>query len=146
MSFENETVEIKTKLEKNRRQTIQKIKIGKYLAGVKTHPTAERVYIEVKRELPSITLATVYRNLNQMAEDGEIVRLELNKEYHYDAEISSHQHFLCLDCKKITDICDLDISKKISASLNDYLFRNNKKTEISSISIVIRGLCPDCKN
>ncbi|MBI2152051.1 transcriptional repressor [Candidatus Woesearchaeota archaeon] len=138
-------MERKTK-QKKRRQTRQKIKIAEYLSKVKTHPTAEIVYVEVKREMPSITLATVYRNLNQMAEEGEILRLEFNKEYHYDAEISSHQHFLCLDCEKIIDIYNSNLSKEIAVSLKGYLLRENKTPDISSISVVIRGLCPECKH
>ena len=84
-----------------RRQTIQRIKILEYLEGVKTHPTAETIYREVKKELPTITLATVYRNLNLLADEGKIVKLEINNEYHFDADRSNHQHGVCKKCGKI---------------------------------------------
>jgi len=49
----------------------------------------------LKKILPTITLATTYRNLNILASDSEILRLEINNEYHYDADISKHQHCFC---------------------------------------------------
>ena len=63
------------------RNTIQRIKIMKYLKSVKTHPTAEMVYNAVVKEIPSITLATVYRNLHNLANKGKILMFEFNKEY-----------------------------------------------------------------
>jgi Fe2+ or Zn2+ uptake regulation protein len=95
-----------------RRQTIQKLKILEFLRSVKSHPTAEIVYNHVKKELPMITLATVYRNLNNLAQDKEILRLEINGEYHYDADISKHQHCFCHECGKVID--DFSESKKVN--------------------------------
>ena len=57
------------------RQTIQKLKIMQHLHSVKTHPSAEMVYNAVKEEVPTITLATVYRNLNSLANAGKILKL-----------------------------------------------------------------------
>jgi Fur family transcriptional regulator, peroxide stress response regulator len=96
-----------------RRQTSQKHEILNYLSSVKTHPKAEIVYKGVKERLPKITLATVYRNLNLLAEEGKILRLEINKEYHYDADITSHQHFVCLDTGKIYDLYNKNLEKKV---------------------------------
>src|SRR3989338_11705744 len=93
------------------RTTKQKRSIKEYLQSVKTHPNAETVYQEVKKTLPAITLATVYRNLNRMADQGEIKRLEIQKEFRYDGEISDHQHRVCNSCGAITDVFQQGLSQ-----------------------------------
>ena len=85
------------------RNTEQRKKILEHLKSVHTHPTAETVYNAIKKDMPKITLATVYRNLNLLAEQGEIQRLEINKEYRYDACCNAHQHCVCEECGKVME-------------------------------------------
>jgi len=122
------------------RNTDQKLKILLHLRSVKTHPTAESVYEQVKKDIPAISLATVYRNLNTMAAQGKILRLEINKEYHYDADISFHQHCVCNACGRIDDMFQYGIS--------EYALKNfkNKKFKPVSVSVIFRGFCKDCSN
>jgi len=125
---------------KPRRNTNQRIKILTYLKSVKTHPTAEQVYRVVKKDLPAITLATVYRNLNLLAEQGQILRLEINKEYRYDADKGYHQHCVCKKCSKIVD----SFQKEISSSV---LKRFQKKGFTPhTVEIIFYGICKECKN
>ncbi len=121
------------------RNTPQKKKIIEYLKSVKTHPTAEMVYEAVAKSIPHITLATVYRNLNQMAERGEILRLEIGKEYHYDACIEKHQHCLCKKCGKIVDSMQESITKNAISKLDLEGFQPE------SVTITFKGICADCK-
>ena len=120
------------------RNTNQRLKVLGYLKSVKTHPTAEMVYNEVKKELPAITLATVYRNLNLLAEHGNILRLEINNEYRYDADTRHHQHCVCKECGQIHDIYNKNISKNI---LSLFSLKNFKP---QSVDIIYRGLCNKC--
>ncbi len=124
----------------NKRNTNQKIKILEYLKSVKTHPRAEEVYSQVKKELPSISLATVYRNLNLLAENGEILRFEMNGEYRYDASICGHLHVVCKICGMIEDIFD--------KRFNEYIKKNLelKDFNIECIGIFIKGKCRRCQN
>ncbi len=117
------------------RNTPQRMKILQYLKSVHSHPTAEIVYNAIKADMPTITLATVYRNLNLLAESGEILRLEINKEFHYDAYCNSHQHFVCENTGKIYDLEDNEITELIKSKINSTKF--NPK----SVSIIIRGTC-----
>ncbi len=121
-----------------KRETIQKIKIFEYLRNVKIHPTAETIYKHVKKEISTITLATVYRNLNLMAENFEILRFEVNKKYHYDANLQKHQHCICRKCGKITDV----FKKKIS----DYALKNLDNTEFNAeeVQVLYYGTCKKC--
>ena len=93
------------------RLTNQRIKILEYLRSVKTHPNAEQVYKAVKKHLPAISLATVYRNLNLLAAQGKISRFEINNEYHFDAEVCNHCHCICTRCGKIIDVEKNDIPR-----------------------------------
>ncbi|MBU0459798.1 MAG: transcriptional repressor [Nanoarchaeota archaeon] len=119
------------------RKTIQKAKIQECLCSVKTHPTAELVYKEVKKEIPQITLATVYRNLNQMAKERKVLRLEINKEYHYDGDITNHQHCVCEKCGEITDLFKQEI--------NDFALEKITNFKPSSVTIIFEGICFHCQ-
>ncbi len=122
----------------NLRNTSQRIKIVEYLKDVKTHPTAEAVYLEVKKELPAITLATVYRNLNLLADNNKILRLEINKEYHFDGDNSNHQHCVCVNCGKIMDVFQPEVSEYVLDKIKTKSF--NPK----SVTVIINGLCKEC--
>ena len=123
-----------------KRNTIQKIKILEALKNTREHPSAEQVYEVVKQSIPSISLATVYRNLNQMYEEGIIKRLEINKEYHYDAFINEHIHFVCINCGSILDLNISGINKKIFAKIKEQTNNEPKSSEI-----IIYGICEKCK-
>ena len=122
----------------NTRMTSQRIKILEYLKSVKTHPNAEDVYEHVKKDLPSITLATVYRNLNLLAEQGELLKLEINNEFRFDADMCYHQHCVCRKCGKIVDV----FNKKIS----EYALKNfeSKEFKASCVTVIFKGLCKKC--
>ncbi|RME55529.1 transcriptional repressor [Candidatus Woesearchaeota archaeon] len=120
-----------------KRWTAQKVVVMDFLKSVKTHPTAEMVFNEVKAKLPNITLATVYRNLNSLAEDGAILRLEINKEYHYDADTSYHQHCVCKKCGKISDVFQKEITKYALKKLEAEFYPE-------SVNIVYFGTCKEC--
>lgn len=86
-----------------------------YLKGTKNHPTAEEVYNHVRKENPKISLGTVYRNLNLLAENNIILRLHMeNGIDHFDADTSIHHHFYCKKCGRVYDIelpLEIDIQK-----------------------------------
>lgn len=120
------------------RITNQRLKILQYLKKVKTHPRAEEVYEKIKAEMPAISLATVYRNLNRLAEEGEILRLEINKEYHYDGDKCSHQHCLCKKCGIILDVFQKDISEYALSKIKSEGFQP------SCVTIMFNGVCKNC--
>ena len=127
-------------INKMERNTEQKKVILDCLKSVYTHPTAEKLHELVQKKLPHISLATIYRNLNQMASKGKILRLEINKEYHYDGHVGNHQHFICEDCGEVKDIFDQKIS---DYALNRF---KDKKMQTNFVSIIFHGKCMGCKN
>ena len=66
------------------------------------HPTAEWVYEHARKVMP-IGIATVYRNLNQLADWGLIIRMPFHVE-RYDADLSPHAHFCCEGCGRVFDL------------------------------------------
>ena len=74
------------------------------LRSTKTHPDAEWLYEGLRKENPHISLGTVYRNLRQLTDAGEILELNYGSISHYDGDISPHYHMQCDNCKSIVDI------------------------------------------
>lgn len=78
------------------RKSKQKEAIFKVLKGTTSHPTAEWVYERVRREIPNISLGTVYRDLELLKQEGEILKLGLaGRESRFDAKTEKHYHFRC---------------------------------------------------
>lgn len=84
----------------------QRAAILSFLQTRKDHPTAELVYSGLKTEFPNISLGTVYRNLNQLAEAGMIAKLQFGDLGidHFDYDIAAHQHFVCNECNAVIDL------------------------------------------
>lgn len=84
----------------------QRAAILSFLQTRKDHPTAELIYSNVKETFPSISLGTVYRNLNQLAEAGMIAKYRFGTlgTDHFDYDTSPHQHFVCTHCNAVIDL------------------------------------------
>ena len=78
------------------------------LRSTRSHPSADWLYENLRKEFPNISLGTVYRNLAQLSENGDILKISTsaNKE-HFDGFVHRHFHFVCNKCDKIYDV-DLD--------------------------------------
>lgn len=88
-----------------RRLTKQKRLILEELQKTKTHPTGEVLLKSVRRRLSSVSLGTLYRNLNLLRDEGKILELRCGRySCHYDADTRLHYHFLCLDCQRVLDL------------------------------------------
>ncbi len=78
------------------------------------HPTIDELYAQVKSEYPSISLATVYKNLNTLQEQGLVVEVNVpNQKAYYDIYEEPHMHMICSNCGKISDLKfkDTNLSK-----------------------------------
>ena len=73
------------------------------LRSTRSHPSADWLYENLRKEFPNISLGTVYRNLAQLAENGDILKISTsaNKE-HFDGFVHRHFHFVCNKCDKYT--------------------------------------------
>ncbi len=88
------------------RYSRQRAAILSFLQSRKDHPTAEFIYLNVKEEFPNISLGTVYRNLNQLADMGMIAKYHFEEHGtdHFDPNTNAHQHFVCNHCNAVIDL------------------------------------------
>ncbi len=122
------------------RLTTQRQIILEELAKVKTHPTASELYDMVRKRLPRIGLGTVYRNLELMAENGMILKLEVGgTQKRFDATTETHYHIRCAGCGKVDDIDTpvMDDLAREAAEATSY--------EVLGHHVEFTGLCPTCQ-
>ncbi len=119
----------------------QREAILEVLRMTKVHPTADWVYNEVRKEIPNISLGTVYRNLARLSEDKNIIKLGLGTGVeHFDGCVEPHYHAVCTCCGAISDI-----EAKQMMELNDWASKQFNG-EIYEHSAVFYGKCEKCKN
>jgi Fe2+ or Zn2+ uptake regulation protein len=68
------------------------------------HPTAAVVYRRVRRRLPRVSLATVYRNLRTLAAEGFLAERADASVMRFDGNTAPHDHFTCIACGRIHDV------------------------------------------
>ncbi len=68
------------------------------------HPTAQDIYDEVKHTRPNIGLASVYRILHALTEQGMIREIERSEESRYDGQVARHDHAVCTECGALIDL------------------------------------------
>lgn len=122
------------------RYSHQREEIVNFLKTRKDHPTADVVYNNIKQIIPNISLGTVYRNLNQLADAGVILRLACDgKTDHFDGCAEPHCHFMCKKCGAVKDI-DINPICNLIESAQD------KTTDyIDEVSVLFHGFCESCR-
>ena len=100
------------------RETRQRKAILKVLHSVTSHPTADWIYAEVRKVLPSISKGTVYRNLKVLLEAGVISELRPDGDKsRFEGRSDNHCHFICLKCGEVLDLeepLDEELVRRIS--------------------------------
>jgi len=122
------------------RNSPQREVILEELRKLKSHPTATTLYRLVSKRLPSISLGTVYRNLNLLSKKGIIQKLEVGgSRARYDGDTDKHYHICCSSCGRIDDI--QNISEEI---LNIDLFEIEGYV-VEGYHMNFYGICSDCR-
>jgi len=123
------------------RITPQRMSLIRLIAASEGHPSAARLYEQIKNQFPTMSLATIYKTLDLLKELGEVLEIGLRDDNHYDGNRPyPHPHLICTKCQKIMDgepdtatrtlVCEME---KISG------FR------IEQYQLIFYGLCPDCQ-
>jgi len=121
--------------------TKQREVVLQVIRSAEHHLTANEVFDEAKRLLPTISFATVYNSLRFLKEAGHIAEIQFgfSGANRFDAKTTRHDHAICNRCGKLIDI-DLkmpDELVKLAARLS--------KFKPESLELTLRGLCPECK-
>ncbi|MCF8050753.1 MAG: transcriptional repressor [Desulfobacterales bacterium] len=103
------------------------------------HLTADEVYEEVRKHLPRISLGTVYRNLEILAELGEIQKLEMAGSIkRFDGNPQKHYHIRCLRCGRLDNAPVAPLQQ-----IEDKLYGATVFTIIGH-RLEFEGFCPRC--
>ena len=123
-----------------RRKSKQREAILRVIRGTNIHPTADWIYDQVRKEIPSISLGTVYRNLNLLIDEGLVKELNLygTSSARYDANLDPHYHFICLKCNSIYDLPEKNFSPDISPLVEGRNFK------VKFVKLDIYGFCDKC--
>ena len=87
-----------------RRDTRQRRRVYAAVAESRAHPTAEWVHRRVRRQLPRISLGTVYRNLQLLVSEGRLRAWTRGRSVRFDADLAAHDHFVCESCGLLVDL------------------------------------------
>ncbi len=124
------------------RKTEQRKIILRELKSRKSHPTVDELYPDLKKILPSLSLGSLYRNLEVLANEGLIAKIEgCGASKRFDACVKSHFHFQCLCCGGVSDYENEDIGN-LRKFLKELL---SQDASIRSFKIEFQGYCPNCE-
>ena len=118
----------------------QRVAIYDFLKNNAIHPTVDTIYQAVLTDLPSISRTTVYNTVKRLAETGAIREVIIEDgELRYDADISDHGHFKCMQCGAVHDLfppADTPLIEKIHGLPEGF--------SITQIHLCCRGICRQC--
>ena len=121
-----------------RRYSKQRELIYEAVRDTSEHPTAETVYHWLKPDNPALSLGTVYRNLNQLADDGSLLRLPFPVE-RFDANTAPHPHFRCRVCGRVYDLDAVTYDPALDEAVEQ---RSGHRVERHEL--LFTGVCLNC--
>lgn len=119
--------------------THQRELIYRAIVSSRQHPSPELIFDEVRRQIPSISLATVYKNIHTFLEAGLLREVSPHHgSLRLEANLAEHHHLVCTRCKSIVDLDEselepIHLSRKLQAGYR-----------ILRYTVEFQGLCPAC--
>lgn len=127
----------------NLKYSRQRSSIKEYLMSTTEHPTADTVYLHVREEFPRISLGTVYRNLNLLADIGEAVKITTpDGGDRFDGCTDPHYHVVCTSCG---EVFDLKLDEKHFQKMNQ-IADQHFDGSIDTHTTLFYGTCLKCIN
>ncbi len=118
--------------------TAQRLAVYRALLEADDHPTPEQLYQRVRRRMPSLSLATIYKALEALEKLGAVAQVSpVGDVKRFDANDEHHHHLVCNGCRKVVDFYDERFDAlKAPRKLNGFL--------VAGLRVEVRGLCADC--
>jgi len=127
-------------MEKVTRMTRQKKLVLEILRSTKCHPTADWIYAQARKVIPDISLGTVYRNLSNLKEAGEIMELNFGSTFsRYDGNPRNHYHFVCRECRQVFDL-DVPLIEGLEQRISRLT-----GVEVEHYRLEFYGCCENCR-
>ena len=125
---------------RGQRCTVQREAVYRFLYGTDIHPTAKEILSRVRDELPGISLATVYKNLETLVRCGLVQKLSYrDTSTRYDGRTEPHLHARCLTCEGITDI--FGNIPSVETVLPE---SQNRNFRVTDFRMELTGYCAQC--
>lgn len=123
------------------RITPQRLAICAILTESQEHPTAQRLFEQVRLQHPTLSLATVYNTLDRLVGMGlvNVLGSAGDETAHFDADTSPHINLACITCHRIVDIETVDV-KQIDRDVS-----NNSGYQLLGSRMMYYGVCPECQ-
>jgi len=125
---------------RRQRYTEQRAAVFRYLRNTSSHPTADEVFSQVRREVPGISLATVYKSLETLVGCGLATKLTYGDgSARYDGRTDDHHHLRCLECEAVVDlpgrVDDREVARLEAAAAG---------FQVTGYRLELTGYCPAC--
>lgn len=116
------------------RYSRQREAVYNVLASTDTHPDVAWIYSQVRKDIPNISLGTVYRNLGELVASGRAMRIAVENDCErFDAKAYAHPHFACTCCGCVSDV----MPEKVHLSCDIQ--------GIIRADVMLYGICSKCK-
>lgn len=123
------------------RNTLQRDIVLQTILSMRGHATADKIYERIHALHPSISRATVYRNLKMLEGEGKVMRIEVSDGADYfEARTQEHYHIRCARCGKL-----FDAALPFMPDLVTMEQAADSEFEIYSCNLLFVGFCPECK-
>lgn len=114
--------------------------ILQYLQSVTDHPSAEKVFTQLKPEIPDLSMGTVYRNLNLFKQQGLAVSVATIKGVErFDGNTEPHVHFICQDCDAVIDLMDMEVPETLKS-----VAEASCGGRVAECQLCFTGICQSC--
>lgn len=130
---------------KGYKATPQRLAVFKALARTNEHPTAEMLFKDLRKDFPTLSLATVYKTLDMLTSAGIISQLEAHGGgKRYDANTRPHCHLVCEICGRMKDLNDDVVNSEWLPRIMERSV-NVAGFIIDRPELYLFGRCPDCQ-
>jgi Fur family transcriptional regulator, peroxide stress response regulator len=126
--------------------THQRLAIFEALASSRAHPSAEQLHRVVQKRIPTLSLATVYKNLEALRATGAVSDVNvLHEQGRFEAALpgtgagKAHHHLVCISCRKVSDLPAESLPKLAVLPADTQGF------EVRAVRVQVEGLCPECR-
>lgn len=122
----------------NIKPSMQRIAIMNYLMEHRTHPSVDEIYTSLSPSMPTLSKTTVYNTLKLFSEQGAALMLTIDdRNANFDADTSTHAHFLCKKCGVIYDLAsEVEIKKVELLQMEGH--------EVMEVHYYYKGICRNC--
>ncbi len=125
------------------RMTHQRQVILEEVRNTHAHLSADEIYARVRKRLPRVSLGTVYRNLDILASEGFIKKLEPgHPQMRFDGNTEDHYHITCINCGKVEDAPTAPLDESVEGL--EKVLGNLTRYGIFGHRLEFIGLCPGC--